>query len=496
MHHPYTPATCFWAAWRRAWEQDCPILRLMVVIVKSIYALVLLAVPGIGLAQTHSVKAAEPVVRAVGVFEWTGDLLKPDASRLVPVSLSINRHLEDAGVYLARPIPFALDTGNVFELEKGGVSEGTLELSYARHVETTDAPRIDDGWFGYGAFRPKAPESAVNTRKSGPLPTVVASGGKGPHFSKGPAASDAEAKTDSPAASAKVDRSSASGAGRTVSTIDDPEVRKRDADSDSARDDPERPTLKKRTPAETRSAEKKANQASVSGGGSLNDDPDRPNLHRGSPSAKGDRAAMRPLAGVPSGMHQMVAVSDARNRPEHEFTRSWESDVERTAVLGALRKLALEQLNLYNRENPLPGGNPHPMLPGRAAPRAARLGRPTVPVPITDAKSESLTAYTLSYGGAATYVYSAATIGLATRYITLVAQREPDGSVHSAWSSVTDATHLDRTPQFRLVDAVDADASNRASLLFELRAQTSRQFALYRVLGGHAEQVFTTGFSD
>jgi hypothetical protein len=45
----------------------------------------------------------------------------------------------------------------------------------------------------------------------------------------------------------------------------------------------------------------------------------------------------------------------------------------------------------------------------------------------------------------------------------------------------------------RLVDAVDAEASNRASLLFELRAQHSRQFVLYRVIGARADQTFLTG---
>jgi hypothetical protein len=45
----------------------------------------------------------------------------------------------------------------------------------------------------------------------------------------------------------------------------------------------------------------------------------------------------------------------------------------------------------------------------------------------------------------------------------------------------------------RLVDVVDAEASNRASLLFELRAQNSRQFALYRVIGAQAAQTFLTG---
>jgi hypothetical protein len=65
-------------------------------------------------AQTHKVDAPERVTRAIAVYEWTGDLAKPAAARLIPVSLFIDKHFEDAGVYLARPIPFALQTGDVY----------------------------------------------------------------------------------------------------------------------------------------------------------------------------------------------------------------------------------------------------------------------------------------------------------------------------------------------------------------------------------------------
>jgi len=101
----------------------------------------------------------------------------------------------------------------------------------------------------------------------------------------------------------------------------------------------------------------------------------------------------------------------------------------------------------------------------------------------------------LSYGGAPTFVYSAHTDGLGPtlRFVTLVAQINMQGEPEVAMKSVTDAAHLDRAPRMRLVDVVDADASNRASVLFELRAQTSRQFALYRVIGARAEQTFATG---
>jgi hypothetical protein len=59
--------------------------------------------------------------------------------------------------------------------------------------------------------------------------------------------------------------------------------------------------------------------------------------------------------------------------------------------------------------------------------------------------------------------------------------------------NVTDGGHLDEKPRMRLVDAVDALADNRGELLFELRGTTQRQFALYRVLRGQAEQLFVTG---
>jgi len=78
----------------------------------------------------------------------------------------------------------------------------------------------------------------------------------------------------------------------------------------------------------------------------------------------------------------------------------------------------------------------------------------------------------------------------------VVAQEEPITGLKVALASVTDSAHLDRTAWMRLVDVVDADASNRASMLMELRAQHTRQFALYRVIGAEADQVFVTGSTE
>jgi len=106
-----------------------------------------------------------------------------------------------------------------------------------------------------------------------------------------------------------------------------------------------------------------------------------------------------------------------------------------------------------------------------------------------------LKGYTLSYGGDPTYVYMAHTAGTgaALRYVTVVAQTDEMGELKPVMVSATDAAHLDRTPEMKFIDVVDADASNRASLLFELREQSTRQFALYRVIAGQSQQIFLSG---
>ena len=218
----------------------------------AVWAVVLAGVPwAASRAQMHVVKDPDKVVRAVGVFEWTGEEAKPTASRLVPVTVFIDGQLQDAGVYLARPVPFALGTGTVFEVRKAGVDEGTLELAYARHRVTQSTGSYDDGWFAVGAFKPK-PEEKVAKLKAGPVAKIEVSGGSGtgPKLGKTPDGIAAE-KTGS------VDRSTAAGAGTTVSADKDPDAptMRRQTEYGGCRtrrmrgrcDDPaERPTLKRR----------------------------------------------------------------------------------------------------------------------------------------------------------------------------------------------------------------------------------------------------------
>ena len=512
-------------------------------------------------AQTHKVTAPQTVVRAVGVYEWTGDMAKPTASRLVPVTVFIDGHLEDAGVYLARPVPFALLSGNVYELQQAGIAKGTLDLVFAKHLvaeDATGASAFDDGWFGYGSYKGLAARKRTSTLKqSKTLAVVTSSDSDKPHFAnKGGDSAQSGGSSSAPAGdpdrptmkrrdsggsgtdtasstsasstpaddpdrptmkrrdSSGTDTASGSGSGsgstKTDSSVpaDDPDrptMKRRDSSdsgSDSASttgdtpaDDPDRPTLKRRTTEQTKDARKGEDTASVSAVGSLNDDPNRPNLHRGKPASAMTEADLPKLSGMPKevDLHQMVAVSDAANRDPHDFARAWEDEEEHKAILVKMQVLAQKKLAAYNQA--MFAAAAAKPVGKRPAKSKARRTVTAETIPVVQVVDEELKAYTLSYGAAATYVYTAHTAGSGAtlEYVTEVAQVDPSGEPKAAIESVTDAAHLDRTPRMRLVDAVDADASNRASLLFELREKNSRQFALYRVMGSQAEQIFLTG---
>jgi hypothetical protein len=559
-------------------------------------------------AQTHKVTAPETVVRAVGVYEWTGDLIKPTASRFVPVTVFIDGELQDAGVYLPRPVPFALLSGNVYELEEAGLSKGLVELQSAAKTtipEGAPSSAFEEGWTAYGIYKaPAAPRrstaSTLKPSKTQPVITSSRSDSDRPHFGNGGSDSNKSASstsTDSQAdTSKKTDPSSTSddpdrptmkrrdtskSAGSTgtdastdtskkadtSSTSDDPDrptMKRRDT-SDTASDtstrsngtssqttapitDPddkaERPTLKRRSPEEEKASandRRKGDVATVTAAGPLNDDPDRPTLHHGN-VGEGISADMPKLMGVPANMHQLVAVSDAKNREPHPFARPWESPEERANILAKMQAFARAKLAAYGvvpglspsyaaasagaatattnipqdtnsggpptlkRGIPTPAKtSPEPAKPAAKAP--ATPAKPSSPAsakgrrpgaktpPQIELADEDLKGYLLSYGGAPTYVYTAHTVeqDAIPRYVAVVVQADAMGELKLAMASVTDLAHLDRTPWMRLIDAVDVEASNRASLLFELRGQSSRQFALYRVIATKPEQIFATG---
>ena len=523
------------------------------------------------LPQMHKVAKPEQVVRAVGVYEYTGDFNKPAASRLIPVSLFIDGKFQDAGIYIARPVPFALLSGNVYELESAGISKGLLDLVYARHLVATTSTgdlAYDDGWFGYGKVQPLAiprhtaalkpskivPALQSSVKDSGSAadpdrPTMIRRNGtntssSGTNSSSGTtsASSTPAGDPDRPTMKRREAAGNSSGTNSTTPNTDAPpddpdrptmkhsnpstdssaSTASRTASADTApaknpaaasgtgggdnsgsgtttassgdpANDPERPTLKRRTPEDARKARNANAGASTTGYDSLNEDPNRPNLHHGKATQALTETDLPKLTGLPQNLHQMVAVSDAVDRTSHSFVMAWEDASQRAAILEKMQALARAQLAVYGKPAaPATAAKARIKTTSAATAHHTAKSAPPPPVALAD---EDLKAYLLSYGGDPTYIYSAHTEGTGTalRYVTLVAQSDSLGQFKPAIQNVTDATHLDDKPLMRFVDAVDAEASNRASLLFELRGQTARQFALYRVIAAHSDQIFLTG---
>ncbi|RRA48097.1 hypothetical protein [Acidipila sp. EB88] len=162
------------------------------------------------------------------------------------------------------------------------------------------------------------------------------------------------------------------------------------------------------------------------------------------------------------------------------------------------------------------GAAPGAASTGTARTRAAAKARAAKAVaavadPLRD---EQFSAFELSYGAGATFVYTAHTdaSGADRRYVVVIAQPDFYGRPHAVFTQTTRGDMLGQTPALRLVDAVDADGDHRAELLFDALGNegagsgsavertaattaasgTERQFALYRVLAGRATLLYAS----
>jgi hypothetical protein len=432
----------------------------------------------------------QPHLRATAVYEYTGDLKKPKANRLIPIAVWDGTQFQPGGLYLAQPAPLAVQTGTQYELELAGQPKGLFDVK--------EAENLAGSWVGVGVFQEEKSPQMAKLRPSRHMPEVVKDYDPDkPHFAHRPA-DEGQGGTDS----------GSGGSGSKAPPID-----------------PDRPTLHKRTDTGDNGGSSGSgtgsgtSSASASGSGTANIDPDRPTLHRhgstggdsGSSTSPGGTAPIDPdrpqlrygrpatletidaptaLTGVPAEMEQVAAVSDARGGDQHVFAYSWPSPDDMTKMKAALEEIAKKELT----PSAAPPAAKKPAVKTAASLRVAQRKKAAAAPAAPDLSDEQLHTYELSYGGGATLVFSAAMKEPdgSTKYLTLIAKPDFYGNPQVLLKHVTSDKELEFNPRMRLVDAVDADGDHRAELIFELRGKNDRQFALYRVAGGSAEQVFTT----
>jgi hypothetical protein len=442
-----------------------------------------------------------PSLRAIAVFEWTGDEAHPKTSRLVPICIYDGHDLQDADIYLARPFPLSLTSDVEYQLLQDGKPLALFD------IET--AAREQGSWVGYGKHRPlpvakPAPKQVAkideydDAQSDSPIlhrkhPTGDTGSGSG--SSSGSASSDSGPDPNAPppdpdrptlhkggdaSGSSTGDTSNSGSVSSSASDPDRPELHR--LPDSSARDSTTANGANQPKPPKKKNEEDESYVNSVE----KSSDPDRPHLFRGK-SAGFDGPVTPGLRGLPSDMHQEVAVSDLTDRPEHVWDYIWANPDDEAKMKAAMEDIARTALGL--NPPPAPAKPAAKTRTTSTAHKPKQLTLPPQPAPLVD---EQYRVFELAYGSGATMVLSAHTDGTGDqeKFVTLVAQPDLYGNVAVLIKNVTDGAHLDDKPRMRLVDAVDVLADNRGDLVFELRGSTERQFALYRVLRGDATRIF------
>jgi hypothetical protein len=471
-----------------------------------------------------------PILRSIAVLEWTGNPGKPSASRLVPVTVYDGEQLNDGTIYLSRPEPLALAGGVEYELQKAGKPVGLFDVFAAGEV--------NGAWQGFGAWKPLTAPEAAKAKASFNTSSLYGDGDASDNDQpvlkrKHPKGTDSDDGTSSGSGSASASdttakSSPASGSSSGTVDPDRPTLKRKSGDdsgtstsgtgsasASNAPVDPDRPTLHRNR--HVADADTETSSAAP--------DPDRPRLKHGKPADLAD-AEIPKLMGLPPTMQQAVAVSDASNHAEHPWKYTWANLDDESKMKAALEDIARTALGLNTPPAPPPAKSARKTTATKKTPLV-----PPTPPPPAELADEEFRVFELAYGASATLVLTASTPlpptpnatddseppppvikrGKPTenssaplaqtpippkpapqKFVTLVAQPDLYGGVLVLFKSVTDNAHLDDKPRMRLVDAVDAMADNRGELLFELRGKTQRQFALFRVMRGSAEQLFAT----
>lgn len=456
-------------------------------------------------------------LRATAVLEFTGDLKDMGPNRLVPIAVWDGTHYQPGALYLAQPAPLAVLGGTQYELESDGRSQGFFNVK--------DAENLGGTWVGVGHYQAPPAPKVVSKANSGHAYQVSDNTDPDkPHFAHRPAPDaqdDTQSSTAPSATSQKSDTSGptlhprANGGSNTSGT----------ASTTEQQVDRDRPTFHNRaTPT-------------------VDADPDRPHLTYTTPESQEKIAKPDALFGMPPDMKQVAGISDSNALDTESFTFTWSDPEDAQKMQDALEKVAEQAIGPVRPAPPeetasekpaqpektpsadvaqpqarpsLQGGRPsqestRPSL--QSTPPATQSARPSPPVnrpssPATRHKTKPASAiqklqppilqdeqfkvYSLSFGGGATMIFSARAASDPQKYVTIIAQPDFYGNAQVLLKHVASGDNLDAAPRMRLIDAVDTQGDGRADLIFELRGQTYRQFAIYRIAGGQVTQVFLT----
>ncbi len=440
---------------------------------------------GAGLGQMRKSKVKTP--RALALVEWPAS----GPPRLVPITIQIDGRLYDAGIYKASPVPMALDSGNVYEVEQSGASVGFFTVY--------DAKEVKDNWYGEGQWQSN--ESMEAQHKAAAAAEAAAAAAR----------ERAQEEADRP----PVLRRGGSPSSQPQSAPPSPAP---SPGPPPPRGPDEPPVLRRPSapaPASSEPGPAGSSAAAPPAAGSLpaaSDDSGRPVLRRGAPRGGSQAASLPGSVVVPSGAQAtsvpstaarvaskgpsraptrvLPAISDAGGPEPRSYV--FELGPAEEQRLGELAKaMASTELENYAKghpSEPRPGpledaqlrsfdlaytNSPLLVLTARAgaapavapAPHSVRRGarrEGMTEAPPQPARQAAQVPADFSY------------------YVTVVAREDINGDLRRLFVSTTDSNHLDAFSRLELIDAVDADGDGRGELLFREISDTGSAFLIYR----------------
>jgi hypothetical protein len=483
--------------------------------------------------QAPAEKPAEPPKkkvkgpRAVGILQ----LNSSGKGSLIPVAILVDGKFYDASVYKADPVPMALDSGTVYEVEQTGDSLGLFTVAGALHSKNQGSL---NPWLGTGAYLLNGTEAAKTTRKAEDVPVGIDSRGSDepPRLTRKNASKPAEAPagpnaapsapTTAPAAGAPAEKPAATPASSQPASGS---PSGKTASQDAAQGSPAQPAsvpvaASPAPPAPASTAQAPSDQASSgqtsSGQAPPSKESDnyyRPTLRRGKPTqAAPEEDDMSPKAAKPAAnatdkpgspaagaapaagpLQLLPAISDGGGPDPRSYKFFWkpgEEDDRRTQML-ALATDAVRAYATALARNRIPAKPPTKAVPASRKTPA----KPVQPV----FENIQFHAFDVWLNYQPVIILSAEahfppqpgdTVAPETYSVTFVARTDIYGNLRKLYSGVTDKFHLDITPRLELIDAVDADGDGRGELLFRETTDAGSGYIVYRATGDTLWKMF------
>jgi hypothetical protein len=451
--------------------------------------------------------------RAIGLLQ----LNSAGKATLIPIAILVEGKFYDASSYKADPIPMALETGTVYEVEQTGESQGLFTVNGALHSKVEETVRP---WAGSGAFLPRGTELAKTTRKAENVPVGldISDSDAPPRLTRGDSAKK-EGGQGTAAPGAPVGTPSATGgAKQTESKADGESTGKANAGNDSAKAASSSPSPVPDKSGASAGTIQGSNNEGANGQGSTNQKAEekptpggeaegyyRPRLRRGKPteSAPPDELASvtsKPASGgtdsaaIAGPLRLLPAISDEGGPDPRTYKFFWktgEEDERRTQMLA----LAGEAITAYAKalaKNTIPASTPAVKAGANKKKTAVKPALPTFEN--TEFQAFDVWGNNQAVMILSTEAHFAPIPGDAkapeTYSVTILARTDIYGNLRKIYSGVTDRFHLDVTPKLELVDAVDADGDGRGELLFRETSDAGSGYVIYRATADKLWKMF------